>query len=159
MSGYSITNDLIIKKNGLVVHDMSLFIRELRVQAILKSRQCFYMQHLNLVSSISRSGPCRSPLLWLIMKLFLTSFTLYHCCLSMYRCTSPLLAKMKASGTGKLLDNLPREGVVDEMCSGEFNMSISAMIDVKGKLPTQSIYYYTITPQQVLLLMNHLPLC
>jgi hypothetical protein len=33
------------------------------------------------------------------------------------------LAKMKATSTGKLLDSLPRNDAVAELCSGKFNVA------------------------------------
>jgi hypothetical protein len=54
-----------------------------------------------------------------------------HEILSTVICTAPLLwhvqkfqflAKLKATSTGKLLDGLPRNAVV-ELCSGEFNVA------------------------------------
>jgi hypothetical protein len=44
------------------------------------------------------------------------------------------LAKVKATSTGKLLDSLPRNDAVVELCSGQFNVAYCR--DPDRKLPT-----------------------
>ena len=56
----------------------------------------------------------------------LRSFALYHC-LGMYRSNQQFLAKVKASGTGKLLDSLPRECVVAKHCFSEYQCGTALM--------------------------------
>jgi hypothetical protein len=51
--------------------------------------------------------------------IFLWSFALYLCS-GMYR-SFQFLVKVTATSTGKLLDSLPRNDAVVELCSGEFN--------------------------------------
>jgi hypothetical protein len=41
----------------------------------------------------------------------------------MYSSFDQFLTKVKATSTGKLLDSLPRNDVVAELCSGKFNMA------------------------------------
>jgi hypothetical protein len=57
------------------------------------------------------------------------SFTLYLCS-GMYRIYQ-FLAKVKATSTGKLLNSLPRNSAVAELCSGKFIVAYS-----EWKLPT-----------------------
>jgi hypothetical protein len=52
---------------------------------------------------------------------FLRSFVLYLCS-GMYR-SYQFLAKVKATSTGKLLDNIPRDDAVVEMCFVKFNVA------------------------------------
>jgi hypothetical protein len=53
------------------------------------------------------------------VKSFLRSFVLYFCS-GIYR---SFLDKVKATSTGKLLDSLPRNDAVAELCSGKFNVA------------------------------------
>ena len=48
---------------------------------------------------------------------------LYHC-LGTYRSNYQFLAQVKTPNTGKLFDSLTREGVVTELCSGEFSVAL-----------------------------------
>ena len=92
---------------------------------VKKKLFCYSAKILNslihcLVSSVGRAFVCESSdLFWFHLQLF----TLYHC-LGMYRSNLQFFAKVKATGTGKLLDSLPREGVMTKLCSGEFNMAL-----------------------------------
>jgi hypothetical protein len=102
------------------------------------------------VSSIGRALGCklgklgsilwryRSLSLWLIMKSFLRSFVLYLC-FDMYR-RYQFLAKMKATSTGKLLDILPRNDAVVDLCSGTFNLAYWR--DSVCKLPTPPHHHH-----------------
>jgi hypothetical protein len=46
--------------------------------------------------------------------------------------------KVKAISTGKLLDSLPRNDAVAELCSGKFN--VAYCYDLELKLPTPPLY-------------------
>jgi hypothetical protein len=46
------------------------------------------------------------------------------------------LVKVKATSTGKLFDNLPKNDAMFELCSGEFNVAYCR--DPQRKLPTPS---------------------
>jgi hypothetical protein len=47
-----------------------------------------------------------------------------------------LLAKVKATKTGKLLDNLPWDNAVAELCSGEIKVTYCHNPEAEGKLQT-----------------------
>jgi hypothetical protein len=51
----------------------------------------------------------------------------------MYR-SYQFLAKMKATRTGKLLDSLPQNHAMAELCFGKLNVAYCR--DLEGKLPT-----------------------
>jgi hypothetical protein len=50
------------------------------------------------------------------------STVIYNLCPGRYR-SYQFLAKVKALCTGKLLDSLPRNNAVAELCSGKFNVA------------------------------------
>ena len=91
-----------------------------------------YAYKHHLVSSVSRAFVCessdqgsnpgrfRSILLLFIMKKSFYDHSRYipqPLQVDIYRSNYQTLAKVKASGTGKLFDSLPRECAVTELCS------------------------------------------
>jgi hypothetical protein len=49
------------------------------------------------------------------------------------------LAKVKATRNGKLLDSLPRNDAVAELCSVEFNVWLTAVIWSENYLPNNQL--------------------
>jgi hypothetical protein len=67
----------------------------------------------------------------------------------MYR-SNQFLAKVKATSTDKLFDILPRNDAVAELCSGKFNVPVTAVIQSDNNYHHHHKWTFSISRSQII---------